>query len=561
MHSIGTNIEFFEKRTAITFSVVLIISLLNTYHAVSVSEDITPTRDELAYITSGISETAHLRRQYIVNPPIPKLLAVSCIDQRDRLFPALVARTHKDRVEFMNGTAYAASRPQTICNIVHTARRPFIFASFLLGLSIYLIGKFWSSSNIVGMSAAILWCSDGFLMGQGIQIGSDILATFFVLWALFFCGKWLRSEKVLYAIGTGIFLGLAISSKYSTILAIPTVISSVFIQYFASKSSQKLSVKKILDLTVVSVVLPITILYMLHLDDEFAVTCLKSGCEDYICSSNCSASKTLMLPIPKSVAMGIQLQTSHTFRTTPLMVGCVVYHEKPYWHLPFAILVRSSLAVLFLVVMLGFCFFSKKFLLLENLFPQALPLSIFSVALLVCFAFAQNDPLVRYIIPALPLFYVLAAWNACIYYPRILFAIILSTAILNLTFHRIHPASENLIAKNLYPYGSSLGGQEYETGAISFSRINDCPPRIGIHMSTPCDVSDIDNRLIHLDKKQVIDLFSENRWPKDIHTAIVGPSSYFELCDDAATSGIPPLDELNKKENCVYCNGMIILTR
>jgi hypothetical protein len=214
------------RRTAVFSSLAAVLILAFVFQTYSASRLKSPTMDEPAHIAAGLSyvQTGIFRvnRQH---PPLLKELAgLSLVfggarwprtaEASEVLKGNVSAETERDFDSAMIADSGADG-------VMFRSRLPFIVISALGGLLLYLFGR-----DIVGEAAALgalfLYALDPTIVAHSYLVTTDVgLAVFSILflWALW---KYLWRPHWARLLIAGVTLGLALCTKFSAVLLIPT---------------------------------------------------------------------------------------------------------------------------------------------------------------------------------------------------------------------------------------------------------------------------------------------------------------------------------------------------
>jgi hypothetical protein len=215
---------------AVIFTVLSVTSLLRK----------SPTCDETGhhigagyvYITKGdlvfSTDTPPLSRYLMALP----LLALDLNLPDDRDFWA-----REDRGEFVQEFVFSENRDKA-GSIVFFARLPMVAIGLLGGIFLFLWVKKYYGSGI-GLVAAFMYFFSPNMIAHSRLATTDIAATVFMMISLMCFWDFLCAPNIRRGMFSGIFLSLALLSKYTAILLIPLYIVMGLVKYFRSRKEKE----------------------------------------------------------------------------------------------------------------------------------------------------------------------------------------------------------------------------------------------------------------------------------------------------------------------------------
>lgn len=216
-----------STRVGRLFPLVLILSV-QSYMLSRISKDLGPGWDEWGHISSGLShwETGDWAA-YRVNPPLVRLMAALpgfVLGHETRL--DFVRSAPGDRPEWILAERFIQSNGQRGLTLVSYGR--LVVAVFSVGGTVLL---FLTAFRLYGLfqafSAAALWAFSPICLAFGGCITPDVAATVVGIPLAFALAFYFRQpERLIYSIGLGACLGVAVLTKFSWfpfLLVIPSL--------------------------------------------------------------------------------------------------------------------------------------------------------------------------------------------------------------------------------------------------------------------------------------------------------------------------------------------------
>jgi len=207
------------RREFITVGILLVFVLASgAYYALTNSA----TSDELTHITTGyINVRLNDYRFNPEHPPLVKQLAALPLLFMKLNFPFSVYKDSArpdDIIGIQNAFLFKMGNNLDLMLLV--SRMPNIFISVLLGVFVYLYSKklngYWAGI----LSLALFAFSPSFL-GHSPLVTMDAAISCFYFVTIYFLMRFVETKRNIYLTWTGMFLGLALISKFSAIILIP----------------------------------------------------------------------------------------------------------------------------------------------------------------------------------------------------------------------------------------------------------------------------------------------------------------------------------------------------
>jgi hypothetical protein len=184
-----------------------------------------PATDEPSHIGAAVSMIeAHKLIAPGSHPPLARLVAAIPLWIDGARLPQCRGQTMVGTEDLGYGLGtevlYDGNKP-FMTLLTHARLAMLIFPCIAL-LYVYLLGR-WLAGPLVAMLATIFFSLDPTLLGHGIWVGNDIAGCAGFLVAIYHGLQWLRDASWKNAIIAGIAGGLAVSTKFSCVLALPAI--------------------------------------------------------------------------------------------------------------------------------------------------------------------------------------------------------------------------------------------------------------------------------------------------------------------------------------------------
>jgi len=181
-----------------------------------------PVYDETAHLPAGLSWWLRGRTDlYPHNPLLVKVTAAAPVALVGANFVWDAADEHPERrPEFKLGRDFAQANGRRTFWLFTLARWACIPFATLAGVVIFL----WSRSlygELAGLASLALWCFGPNVLANAQLIVPDAAATAFMLASAFTFRGWLLRPTWRRSLGSGVFLGLALLSKYTSVTLWP----------------------------------------------------------------------------------------------------------------------------------------------------------------------------------------------------------------------------------------------------------------------------------------------------------------------------------------------------
>lgn len=190
-----------------------------------------PTLNEPAHLVSGLShwKLGHYRI-YRVNPPLVRMLAALPVLAMGYEFEwRNIEAFTDDRPEHWMGILFARLNEERILSLIFAAR----LACIPLGLIGLISCCLWSKA-LYGRSSAfiagLLWCFSPFILGHGHLITNDVPAASFAALSGFTFWRWCQSTNHWTTLFTGVSLGVALLTKTTLIVLVPIYLMVVIMK-------------------------------------------------------------------------------------------------------------------------------------------------------------------------------------------------------------------------------------------------------------------------------------------------------------------------------------------
>lgn len=392
-----------------------------------------PVLQEYSVVGAGVYHWETGRFDHFrVNPPFIRLVATLPIYLQNTKSDWSNVQDHFwSRTEIAVGEDFFRSNPDNWQLLLFSAR----FVCILFSIAGSLCCRNWARDEfgeVAGNIALTLWCFSPIILGHAYLVTGDIQTTTLVVITCRRFYLWIANGGIRQACWLGVFLGLTICSKSTTLVLIPVFIVACIIISISHKDAKfkQSGISRVLGLAFV-----FTLSYWILLacycfqnvgvplkDYQFVSRLLGGHIlrSEVISSNRFSESlfATLPVPLPEDYVLGIDLQKRDFEIGRPCYILGTWRETGVWWYYLVGLAVKSGGGTLPLFF-LSFCLFSKGtksgFLSLPFVLSAILPL----VALLVLVSFETglNEHL-RYGFPVLPFIFILAARTVAIAYSK-----------------------------------------------------------------------------------------------------------------------------------------------
>lgn len=187
----------------------------------STTDRLSPTPDEYAHLVSGISyyQTGS-HYLYCVNPPLVKRIATySLVTDGMRIDPLLDGQ-QDSRTEWLEGDRFAERYGPMAFEALVKARRSVLWFAIFGTVGVFLLTQHligWGCASI----ASTLWASSPWVLGFGMLVQTDVPAAAMGVWAIYTFTIAMRRCDLTSSLIAGLFLGFAILTKFTWVIAWP----------------------------------------------------------------------------------------------------------------------------------------------------------------------------------------------------------------------------------------------------------------------------------------------------------------------------------------------------
>jgi 4-amino-4-deoxy-L-arabinose transferase-like glycosyltransferase len=212
-----------ERRVGVTFWITLSLLAAFLGQGIIFIRANAPTYDEAMHIGAGYSYLAtgdfRLEPQ---NPPLIKMILALPLFLGYRLpFPTDTQAWHEG-YGYLIGQHFLFQSALPADHMMLLARLP----NLLIGLLVVLLAGWWAYRLWGGGAAAIaiaLACLDPNLVAHSSLVTTDAAASLFMLSTIYLLWEYRRFHSYWYLASAGISLGIALVSKFSTVLLVPII--------------------------------------------------------------------------------------------------------------------------------------------------------------------------------------------------------------------------------------------------------------------------------------------------------------------------------------------------
>lgn len=389
------------------------------------------TSDELTHVTAGYLNV-HFNdyRFNIEHPPLVKQLAALPLLLIKLNFPLDIYHAASGSGDIVGiQDAFLFKRENNLDLMLLLTRLPNILIAVMLGVFIYMYSKRLNGAwaGIVSLSLFIL--SPSFL-GHSPLVTMDTTISCFYFVTVYFLMRFFETRRNLYLSLTGIFLGLALVSKFSALVLIP-VLYVLFAAYIYISGDECIDVSGLKRFLFLLPLLPLTCSYKSSF--KFVAPALIAFLLSSILYKRSKKLMTfsILLLIVLTIALSIIIIDYTDFKWFPLHGATKAYfkgfssfegHAKGgqgdsyllgmhstrgwWYYFPLAIIFKEPISFLVLFLLGLWSFFQKK----EDMISKALLLVPALAYLFVSMFINKVNIGVRHILPVFPFLYVMAGY-------------------------------------------------------------------------------------------------------------------------------------------------------
>ncbi len=244
---------------------ILIILLAVTFFLPFFSaQNFSPASDEITHLPSGYSywKTGQITLNP-QHPPFVKLISALPLlfmdlkfdNQDPNLFGPL-------KNEWAFGKNFLVSNDMT--RLLFWGRLPIMLLSVLLGFYIYL----WASemfSPKAGLLSLFLYAFMPNIIAHAQFVTTDLALASFSFVTFYYLWKFFRANLQKYLIYSGLFLGLALSSKFSAVLFLPVVLFLVLVYAKSEQNDLNSTISRFIKIAAIIVIPAFIIVYFSYL--------------------------------------------------------------------------------------------------------------------------------------------------------------------------------------------------------------------------------------------------------------------------------------------------------
>lgn len=194
--------------------VFLVLRLSFCYSAVS---------QEQSHLAAGVNHLLYQKFDlYRVNPPLVRSLAaipVVCCDHH--VDQSRYSYNPLKRAEYNVGSDFAKANGEQIIDLLISARMVIIFFYVFGGVICFVFSAEVYNSRMAGCLSLLLWCNTPIILGNSATIMSDVPAAAMGISVIFFFCRWLKFPGWKLSMIVGIALGLAELCKFTLLIFYP----------------------------------------------------------------------------------------------------------------------------------------------------------------------------------------------------------------------------------------------------------------------------------------------------------------------------------------------------
>lgn len=360
------------------------------------------TIDEFAHLPAGIS---YLRtrdfRMYPHSPPLLRMISALPVLKGDVKLP--LKQGWETGLHFLMGFEFMKENEKAYQEIFIRAR----LMTVLLGMILVTLVWWWSRSlygPASGIFSATLTAFCPNIMAHSGLVTTDTGTSLLFLATIFSFWRFCRNPSALRCILSGLILGLALLSKFTSLILIPLMIILGFFYYFFNRNRISLRYLCI-------ALLSIFLLSVIVLNTGYLWKGTGKSLEHYQFKSHLVSNLAnklpakMPIPLPYDYVRGFDLQSEENeSQYVVYLLGQISVAGWRYYYL-IAMAVKMTVASLALILAGLVSFGWQRKLWLDEMFLLLPPLSIIAGISL----FTDINLGLRYILPAIPFLYIFAS--------------------------------------------------------------------------------------------------------------------------------------------------------
>lgn len=269
-----------SSKIKLAVSILLAVTFLLPFFS---AQNFSAASDEITHLPSGYSYWK--TGQILLNPqhpPLVKLIAALPLQFMDLKFnPKDASLVGSFRNEWQFGSKLLFSNDAD--NLLLWGRLPVMLLSLLLALYVFK----WASEMFslkAGLLALFIYTFMPVIIANAQFVTTDLAVTVFSFITIYYLWSYSKNQKTKHLIYTGLFLGLALGSKFSAVLLFPIIAILILINFWLKIDSWEEKINRAIKIFLILLALSFSVIYLTYLmplDISFYLKGLKTVYADW----------------------------------------------------------------------------------------------------------------------------------------------------------------------------------------------------------------------------------------------------------------------------------------
>jgi len=400
-----------RDRIAVSAGVAVLLAILVLQLAITIRQE-SITWDEDDHIYSGYMSLK--TGDFGLNPehpPLVKMLAALPLLSMDLKVPPLQGREFKHEA-FLNGKEFVFGNDAD--KVLFRARMTVVLLTVLLAVLVFLAAR-EMFGLAAGFFALVLFVFDPNFLAHGAFVTTDVGLSCFLFAAVYAFYRYVKKPSVGRLVLVGVATGLAFATKHTGFLAAPSLVALALVEWWRTRrgaAGERLSSGRAFSALVVTAVISLTILWGVY---GFRYAARPAGLElnppaaEYMKGLSRPNELKLLQTIshykllPESYIYGLADVRMISDFYASYLLG-TPYPHGVWFYFPVAMLIKSTVAFLALMLVAGWAIVSGKLRGREVWFLTIPPVLYLAVAMS-----AHMNIGMRHVLPMYPFLTVLQA--------------------------------------------------------------------------------------------------------------------------------------------------------
>lgn len=300
------------------------------------------------------------------HPPLVKMLAALPLLGRDLWVPPLTGRDFKAEA-YLGGRDFLARNDGASQHLVFRMRLAAGLLALALSLLVFFAAREWFGTE-AALIALVLVVFDPNLLAHSALVTTDMGVTLFFLAAVYGFYRYVKQPSLVRLLLAGIAAGLLLATKHSGILFAPMLVLLAGWEVFSAPKGTRTRVALRLSGAMAAIVavgvLVLWSFYGFRYAARPAGLQLSTALADYAAPLGHFSAGVIMFfaryrLLPESYLMGL-VDVKRVAEFYPTFIFGKVYAHGVWWYFPTAILIKTTLGMLALVVVAGWAIASGR---------------------------------------------------------------------------------------------------------------------------------------------------------------------------------------------------------